>query len=150
FLPVPEDFTKLFGEGFEQLSKPALFFLVAFSTAVCEELVFRGAFLGLLRRTGTTRAAVLASSAVFAVIHLSVFRLVPTFLLGLAMAVLVVRTGSLFPAVLYHMTYNGIAVLGGERLEAMSGGAAAWLASGALLAAGYFLVARSRTSTTTS
>jgi sodium transport system permease protein len=149
FLPVPEDFMNLFGEDLERLSKPALFFLVAFSPAVCEELVFRGVFLGLLRRTGPTRAAVLASSAVFAVIHLSVFRFVPTFLLGLVMAVLVVRTGSLFPAVLYHMAYNGLAVLGGERLEE-AGGVFVWLASGALLAAGYFLVTRSRTSTTTS
>jgi membrane protease YdiL (CAAX protease family) len=66
------------------------------------------------------------------------------------MAALVVRTRSLFPAILYHMAYNGIAVLAGERLEEMSGGAAAWIASGALLAAGYSLVVRSRTSTTTS
>jgi sodium transport system permease protein len=143
FLPIPEDFSSSFGEGLSELAPFTLFLLIAFSPGVCEELVFRGAFLGVLRRTGTTRAAVLTSSTIFAVIHLSVFRFFPTFLLGLAMALLVVRTRSLLPAMLYHMTYNGIAVLWGERLEELSAGLL-WGASLALLAVGALLVGRAR------
>jgi sodium transport system permease protein len=148
FLPVPEEFGVAVDAGLGALGPLALFGLVAFSPGVCEEIVFRGAFLGLMRRTGSTRAAVLATSVVFALIHLSVFRFVPTLLLGLVMAILVVRTRSILPAILYHVTYNGIGVLGGERIEELGNGAIAWGGSLALLAIGSLLVARSRTSET--
>ena len=148
FLPIPEVFSEQFGSDLESMAPFPLFLLIAFSPGVCEELVFRGAFLGLLRRTGSTRSAVLVSSAFFALIHLSIFRFLPTFLLGVSMAGLVVRTRSLLPAMLYHMTYNGIAVLAGESVQEMNM-ALGWGGTFVLLALGYALV-RSRTSTTTS
>jgi membrane protease YdiL (CAAX protease family) len=132
----------------EGLTTPLLIFLFAFSPGICEELVFRGAFLGLLRRVGTTRAAVLLSSIYFGLIHLSVFRFVPTFLLGLLMAGLTVSTGSIFPAMVFHMAYNGLAVwLGRLSLELPQSltGASGWGVSLALLALGFAMVRSART-----
>lgn len=143
FLPIPEEFAESFS-GLSEMGMPLLLFLIAFSPGVCEEIVFRGAFLGLLRRVAPTRYAVLVSSVFFGVIHLSVFRFLPTFLLGLVLAGLTVRTRTIFPAMLFHMIYNGISVTLpdagalSERLEGWPG----WALSVGLLAAGWLLLRR--------
>jgi sodium transport system permease protein len=144
FLPMPEDLLGLFDEAFHSMSVPMQVVLIALSPGVCEELTFRGAFLGLLRRTGGTRAAVVASSLFFALIHLSVYRFAPTFLLGLVLAGVVVRTRSIFPAMVLHAVYNGLAVtLGGaEALPGPLAGAGGWIASAVALGAGAALVRR--------
>jgi sodium transport system permease protein len=142
FLPMPGNLFEFLESGFDDIGLPVLLLLIAVSPGVCEELVFRGAFLGLLRRTGTTRAAVIGSSVFFALIHLSVFRFVPTFLLGATMGAIVVRTRSIFPAMLFHMVYNGTTVVLGsmEELPAFADGAAGWGVSLALLGAGALLL----------
>jgi sodium transport system permease protein len=144
FLPMPEDALRPVQEGLAELSTGRLLFLVALSPGICEELVFRGAFLGLLRRTGTPRAAVLASSSVFALTHLNVFRLAPTFLLGVVLGGIVVRTGSLFPAMIFHATYNGFAILAGRSgaLPPWLSGPSGWAGSVVLVVLGITLLRR--------
>jgi sodium transport system permease protein len=141
-LPMPEGIMEPVEEGLADLDTGNLLFLLAVSPGVCEELVFRGAFLGLLRRTGAVRSAVLASSAFFALIHLNVFRFAPTFLLGLVLAALVVRTRSVFPAMVFHAVYNGTAVLAGRsgELPASLSGSTGWMGSFALVVLGALLV----------
>lgn len=148
-LPSPEGLFEPLTGPFEKLSMGSLVFLLAVSPGINEELVFRGVFLGILRRVGSTRGAVIASSAFFALMHLSVFRFVPTLLLGVILALLVVRTGSIFPAMIAHATYNGSALLV-ERIpgaEQALGGAGGWVGSAALLAVAVVLLLR-RSSTT--
>ena len=134
FLPAPEALTEGMFSVLDDLATPQLLLLIAFSPAVCEEIVFRGAFLGVLRRTGTVRSAVLLSSAFFGLIHLSVFRFLPTGILGLVMAGLTVRTRSLFPAMVFHFFYNGIAVTSSEAVEGMmTAEMRPWMWAGSLL-----------------
>ncbi|MCA9751644.1 MAG: CPBP family intramembrane metalloprotease [Gemmatimonadetes bacterium] len=139
FLPMPENFMGEFGGELGEAGKPLMLFLIAISPGICEELVFRGVFLGLLRRVGTVRSAILISSAGFALIHLSVFRFAPTFLLGLVMAGIVVRTRSIFPSMLFHAVYNAsvMLVIGEGLLEPTP---LTWGASVALFLAGALLV----------
>jgi membrane protease YdiL (CAAX protease family) len=111
---------------------------MAVSPGICEELVFRGAFLGLLRRVASTRRALVLSSLFFALIHLSIFRLLPTFLLGLLLGALTVASGSLLPAIVLHTTYNGV-MFAIERFGWDLGGVYAWIGSLLLLAAGWRL-----------
>jgi sodium transport system permease protein len=74
--------------------------------ALCEELAFRGFILtGLLRRFGPW-AAVPLSSFLFALFQMNVFQFVPHFVLGLVLGLLVVRAGSVVPAVVFHLVYN--------------------------------------------
>jgi sodium transport system permease protein len=149
FLPTPDGLTDGMVTGLEDLSMGAVLLLFAVSPAIWEELVFRGAFLGLWRRVAGARAAVLVSAAFFAVIHLSVFRLAPTFVIGAAAGLLVVRTGSIVPGMLLHAFYNGTAVLQDElpaSLEWMfSGGPASFAAAFVLLGAGAWLALRPAT-----
>jgi hypothetical protein len=49
--------------------------------------------------------------AVFGVFHVSLFRIAPTAFLGIVLAAVVLRTGSLYPAVLWHFLNNAVALV---------------------------------------
>jgi len=77
---------------------------------IAEELFFRGvAFNAWLRERGR-RFAYIGSAALFATIHVSLVSLLPIFLLGLALAWVYRRTGSLLAPIAMHATVNGISV----------------------------------------
>ncbi|MBA7627835.1 hypothetical protein ES703_35304 [subsurface metagenome] len=76
-----------------------------------EETFFRGfLFTGLGKRFGYSWGAVL-SALLFALAHLQMAALVPIFVLGLLLAWLYARTGSLWPCIFTHLFYNSIALL---------------------------------------
>jgi sodium transport system permease protein len=81
---------------------------VAVTPAVCEELFFRGVVLSGLRSLGQWPAITL-SALLFAVAHASIYRLLPTLALGLALGYLVWRTGSILTGMIVHSLNNGIA-----------------------------------------
>lgn len=93
------------------LSSPWLLLFGAVVVApIVEEIFFRGfLFAGLRGRYGWQKAAVL-SSALFAVIHLQPTAILPIFLLGLVFAFLYQRSGSIWPAVLMHVSSNALAL----------------------------------------
>ena len=102
----------------ESLGLPLLLFLTALTPAVCEEVFFRGAVLGGLRRDLSRRAAVFWQALIFAVAHASIYRLVPTLWIGLVLGAIRLRSGSLLPAVIVHLGYNAwIVTSGSERAE---------------------------------
>ena len=77
---------------------------------VGEELFFRGFVLpGLIRRLGVP-AAVVVSSGLFAVFHVDPGTLVPTFLLGAALAWIYLKTGSIWPSIMAHGIQNALAL----------------------------------------
>lgn len=77
---------------------------------IAEELFFRGiVFNAWLRESGRVPAYV-GSAALFALIHLSLASLLPIFLLGLALAWVYERTGTLLAPIVMHATVNGISV----------------------------------------
>lgn len=78
---------------------------------VAEEVFFRGVVFNAWLREGGRRRAFIGSSALFAVIHLSLVSLLPIFLLGLALAWVYDRTRSLLAPIAMHATVNGISVL---------------------------------------
>jgi sodium transport system permease protein len=86
--------------------------LIAVLPAICEEAFFRGwllaAFAG--NRPGPRRAAVavLLQAVVFAGFHLLPERMPQTFILGLILGWLTLKTGSLLPAVLAHLAHNSV------------------------------------------
>ena len=85
--------------------------LVAFGGLIvpfAEELFFRGVVYSALRRYGPVLAT-LASAALSGIAHGISLVLVVAFLLGVINAVLVERSGSIWPAVLAHATNNTIA-----------------------------------------
>ena len=87
---------------------------VAVYPAVVEELAFRGLIVPRLGRVMTGGQTVAVSGAMFAVLHLNVTAVPVLLPIGVLLAVLRRRSGSLWPCILMHLTHNG-AVLAAER-----------------------------------
>jgi membrane protease YdiL (CAAX protease family) len=77
---------------------------------IAEEVFFRGVVFNAWLREAGRAWAYIGSSALFSVIHLSLVGIVPFFLLGLALAWVYRRTGSLLAPIAMHATVNGISV----------------------------------------
>jgi len=115
-MPIPEEFLKemqrmLFSEDRHMLLD---LFLLAVSPAICEELLFRGLLLRATVRPLGMRGAILLNGILFGVFHLSIHRFMPTLLLGLVLAYIALRSGSLLPGILFHFLNNGFAVVVGR------------------------------------
>jgi membrane protease YdiL (CAAX protease family) len=74
---------------------------------IVEELLFRGVILDGLRIHYRLSTAVVASSILFGLVHLSPIVSIQTFLLALFFAWLRVNTGSLMLCVISHSVFNG-------------------------------------------
>lgn len=72
---------------------------------ICEEVLFRGTIMPALEQRGLV-PAIIFSSLLFALLHGSLLSLLSTFSLGVIMAVIVIKTGSLWGGILYHMLNN--------------------------------------------
>lgn len=92
---------------FEMLESPVWFFIVgAIFAPLVEEIFFRGfLFQGFRARYGWV-AAMLLSSAIFAVAHLDPVSLIPTFILGNVLGYLYHRSNSVWPPVILHVLVN--------------------------------------------
>lgn len=86
------------------------YFFLAVTPGFCEEFLMRGFALKPLERRFGPVAAVLMTATIFALIHLDLFRLVPTFLLGLAFGTVTLRSKSVYPAMVLHMLNNALAL----------------------------------------
>jgi sodium transport system permease protein len=79
---------------------------LALTPALCEEALFRGLTLPSLASRFGGRAAIAGSALLFAAFHVSLYRLVPTALLGLLLGALRWRSGSLWPSIAFHAVNN--------------------------------------------
>jgi membrane protease YdiL (CAAX protease family) len=84
--------------------------LIVFLAPLGEEMVFRGIAYTALRQRGKWRALIV-TSLLFAVAHMQVIHFIPIFLIGLVLAYLFERTGSLKPAIALHMLVNLILMI---------------------------------------
>lgn len=117
FLPMPEDVQAGFAE-LQQLFVGVnvwwLFLALAVVPALVEEFFFRGFLFSSLKKAVGPVLGLLLVSFAFAMFHQSVHRLIVTFSLGLLLGLLVLRDGSIWPAMLAHFLHNGLSVLATE------------------------------------
>jgi membrane protease YdiL (CAAX protease family) len=83
-----------------------LFFTGVLLAAVCEEVLFRGLLLQLLARHSGWGSAIFLGAVLFSAFHLDPIGFLPRLPIGLFLGLLVWRSGSLYPAVLAHGTFN--------------------------------------------
>ena len=133
-LPPPESLTRAM-ERFIQLGDQPMplwvvWLVLGVTPAICEELLFRGLVFSGMRRLGVW-PAVLGSALLFALAHASIYRLMPTFILGVVLGVLRWRSRSVVPGMVMHAINNGLIGTLAQRPEL-----AAWVglqgASGAM------------------
>jgi hypothetical protein len=119
--------------------------LLALVPGVCEEVLFRGYAQRQFERPAGPAGGILLAGGLFGLYHLRPSQVLPLVVLGVYMAYLVWRTGSLVPAMAVHVAHNGLAVLGARYvqdhpnydLEALGQAAMPWYA----VLAGFVIVA---------
>ena len=95
-----EDLTLSIQEGeFVALVGPAI-----------EEVFFRGFTYTAFRNRWGVRWAIVGSAALFALLHMNLIAFIPIFILGVFLAYLYEKTGSLVPSMTVHMTHNFLMV----------------------------------------
>ena len=99
----------------EQLAEasPIVWTLITLAVlpALCEELLMRGVVARGLRPALGLVGAIVVSALLFGVFHLSFARLVPTALLGAALAYATLMTGSIVPSCVAHLINNAVVLL---------------------------------------
>ena len=82
-----------------------------FIAPFCEEIFFRGFLFGGLLRGMSVVWATLVSAVIFTCVHGDVGSAVPLFAIGVMLAVIRWRTGSVWPGMALHMLNNAIAAV---------------------------------------
>jgi membrane protease YdiL (CAAX protease family) len=111
-LPPPGWFMELFDKLFE--SDHGVWFgilRVVILAPIVEELIFRGVIFSGFQRIYPAILAIFFSALLFALFHLNPWQLGPTFLLGLLLGYVRLRTGSLLAAIFTHALHNGMIFL---------------------------------------
>lgn len=83
-----------------------LIFFVGILAPVCEEVVFRGAIFGGLKKEGNVFKAILASGLLFGLLHMNINQASYAFVIGILLGFLVEATGSIFSSILFHVLVN--------------------------------------------
>ncbi|GBC96727.1 hypothetical protein HRbin16_02536 [bacterium HR16] len=89
----------------------AFVLVVAVAAPIGEELFFRGFVFNVLRNRLHFTSAVWLSAALFALLHASVKNFLPILVIGVLLARLYARTGSLWSSVVMHGTFNFLSAL---------------------------------------
>lgn len=130
-----DTFTQSFA-GFDSVT--GLVFL-SVGPGLCEELMFRGAVFGLLRKRFRIPVAILLQAVAFAVLHGMAVRIPHTLGLGLVFGLFVWRTESIFPAMVAHAAHNlTSALLPPDQVDAWAHTPWAWVVTALGLAAAWF------------
>jgi len=93
---------------------PALRWIKGLTRGIWEEVFFRGIILVLFMRLYPKRKAVFLAAFLFAVVHLNLLDLnlhevvdvISVFFIGLLFTYLVLKTGSLLPAIVFHYVHD--------------------------------------------
>lgn len=86
------------------------FVLVGIVAPVVEEVTFRGIVFPSLRAAWGTTPALLASGVLFGVVHLQLPLALPLALIGIALAMVFLRTRSLWSSIIAHCMYNTVSL----------------------------------------
>jgi len=105
--PAPHPVIERLAEA-EALEIAALVGVACVVAPLCEELFFRGFLCPSIRDRFGVAAGVVASSLVFALVHLGLPNQMATFVLGVAFCLVYERSGTLVAPVVAHAIFNGV------------------------------------------
>lgn len=112
YLPAPAWFWEMFNKIFEgDFGWVGAFMKVVVVAPIVEELIFRGLILQGFRKNYKGFTAVVMSALLFALFHLNPWQFPATFVLGLLLGWIVLRTNSIVLAILGHAINNFLVLL---------------------------------------
>ena len=88
------------------------FIIACIIPGVFEELAFRGFIMSRLEKVGSVREALIIQAAMFSVLHMFPAIFISHFIIGIILGAVRLRSGSLYPGMLIHAVWNGIAIAG--------------------------------------
>lgn len=77
---------------------------------VYEEVIFRGLILNALRKRHSEVLSIVISAVLFSIVHLNLVQCVNTFLIGLILGLIYVKTESLYIVIFAHIFHNMLAL----------------------------------------
>ena len=108
-LPPPAWFWELFNKVFESdFGVYGAILKVVIMAPVVEELIFRGVIMHGLMRNYSKFTAVFVSALMFALFHLNPWQFPATFILGIVLGILMVRTRNIYLCIFGHAFNNGL------------------------------------------
>ncbi len=111
-IPAPQWFWELFGRIFESdYGWWGAFMKVVIIAPVIEELIFRGIILHGFRKNYHAATAVVISALLFSLFHLNPWQVPATFLLGLLLGWIMIRTRNILLAIIGHAINNLLVLL---------------------------------------
>ena len=84
---------------------------VALVPSVCEEVLFRGYFQRAIEKTWGIWAAIIIGGLLFGIYHIRLTQIIPLAVIGMLLAWIVWKSGSLYPAIAGHFVNNGGSVI---------------------------------------
>ena len=112
YLPAPYWFWELFSKVFDSdYGWWGAFLRVAVVAPIVEELIFRGLILHGLRKNYNAFVAVTISALMFALFHLNPWQFPATFVLGLLLGFLMIRTNNIILAIIGHSINNFLVLI---------------------------------------
>lgn len=111
-LPAPAWFVELFSMIFDNdYGILGAVIRVVIIAPVVEELIFRGIIMHGLMRNYSGFTAVWVSALMFALFHLNPWQLPATFILGILLGILMLRTRNIYLCIIGHAINNGLVFL---------------------------------------
>ncbi len=89
---------------------PYLFFVIAITPAICEEVIMRGIVLDGYKKFGFKKAVIL-NGILFGMLHMNFHQFFYTAFLGTIFAMVVWYTKSIFASMIMHLVNNGLSVV---------------------------------------
>jgi|LGOV01.1.fsa_nt_gb membrane protease YdiL (CAAX protease family) len=98
-IPIAKDFASVIFQ----------FFIISISAGICEEVFFRGVILNTYTDYFSYKKAIIISALMFGIFHFNLQNILGPIYLGIVFGYLTIKTQSIVPAILGHMTNNGVA-----------------------------------------
>lgn len=112
YLPAPDWFWEMFNKIFEgDFGWWGAFMKVVVVGPIVEELIFRGLILQGFRRNYKAFTAVIMSALLFALFHLNPWQFPATFVLGILLGWIMIRTNNIVLAIIGHSINNFLVLM---------------------------------------
>jgi hypothetical protein len=106
YIPPPEPVYELIFEEKRPVLLVAVSFLISAMAPVVEEVFFRGFLYAAIRKRFTVFWSIFLSAFLFSLLHTNLLGFLPILLLGMFLAYLREKTGSLMPCIVIHVVHN--------------------------------------------
>ena len=106
-----QELVTLFQNGGHPMAMLLLVTLAVIMAPVVEEIIFRGCIYRFLKSQTSLLVAQIISGCIFSIMHANLLSLVPLILVGILLARIYEKTGSLNASIWFHALFNAFSLL---------------------------------------